>query len=236
MILMISAASLASIFEFSGSTLPFLMADPGAVQKGGISARINGRDVKITKFVSGKSAEKILDHYYSLVARNNYSITENFFIYSLAEYFVKAGFGSPDYWDYIYYEDAPGKGNLIAACGLKRGCGVIRVRVDTPMNFGAFRGFNDGLRHVPGSKIYLSIEILSGNKTVNFANFYKTSGLNIQMLKVFYEDSVKKDNWSIVSGGASGNEDYYYIQKGQANRMLGIFLDGKGDKWVAVIG
>jgi hypothetical protein len=236
-LLMLAAAGcFASIFEVTGSSLPFLMADPCAISKGEINARLNGKDIKITRFKSAKRAEQILDRYYRQAGKNNYTVTENFYVYSLAEYLVRAGFGETDYWDYICYEDAPGKGVLIAACDIRSGSGVIKACFDEKIDFENFKGFKDGIRHPPGVKMYLSIEFLSGKNTMNFMNFYRAQGSNKQMLEVYYEDMLKKDRWSIVSGGTSGDGDYYFIQKGKQNRLLGIFRGENSEEWVTVMG
>ncbi len=198
-----------------------------AVAKGSMEARINGNPIKLERYETVKSAEKVMEYYAKKAAARE--LINGTAVKKLAA--ILLGFaaeGTPDNWYYLLYKEGGGI-RLITAGNYGDNCVFIKVNAD---EFSHGSGFNDGLRKYAGMDRFLSIELLSGGRTAQFANFYSTEAADVESLRLFYQDMLKKEGWKV----SSAQQDAYFIEKQSKSWLLNIFDTEGQEKYVSVMG
>lgn len=223
-----------------------IQQDPGEQLAGGVygrelnkmEMRINGKAIELKKYGCRKKTRDVLDSYYSTARDNCYPLLNNdFLLFSARVLFGAASCGdNSENFGYIFYIDGSDTGNFIISGSCAGATELIRAKINNMTSRAAFKGYDDGIRHMDGSERMLSIEFISAGKTVNYGNFYRVPGISRDELRSYYSDVLRKNGCSVIKQQSTKNSDIFFAVKDKKDLVLTVSGDASGDTMVFLMG
>jgi hypothetical protein len=233
----LSVFSNGAVFDLKSVSSGLFAPDMTAAKQGILSARINGEPVKIESYTTGKSADEIMRYYADDAQKHGYELINGKELARLGAFLINMGMAeSPDNWYYLCYKLPGGDMSIITAGEFGRNTRIVTAKAGKTNGVHSKPGFDDRIRHYPGLEKVLSIEILSGNNVIGFANFYKNEGADMYSMKAYYEDYLPKNKWTIQRQYTAADTDMFLIEKKGRGYMLNIYPSDNNEKWVMVMG
>lgn len=227
----------AYVFDLEKLSSELFAPDMTAVRQGALTARINGNPVVIESYMTGKSADEIMQYYADNCRKSGYKLINGKEIARLGAYLANMGLSeSPDRWYYLFYRKKNGDMSMITAGELGRETRIVIVKINKINLKNNTGGFDDRINHCPGFDKVLGIEILSGKNLIGFANFYRSEDSQRYVVRSYYEYYLPKNKWVITRQYTTPDTDMFMIEKQGKGYMLNIYPTDNGDKWVTVMG
>jgi hypothetical protein len=239
MILLLSAGAVyAKIFDVQPGAGEQLTGGIYARELNKMEMRINGKNVEIKKFKCVKKTRDILDAYYAAAEKNCYKLISNeFLLFSAKMLFGAASCGDNfENFGYIFYVDDGDTGNFIISGSCSGSTELVRAKINNLTSTAAIRGYDDGIRHMDGAERMLSIEFMSGGKTVNYGNFYRMAGISRDELRNYYSDELRKNGCSIIKQQHTKDSDIFFAARNKKDLVLTISGDGPDNTMVFLMG
>lgn len=227
----------AAVFDIKKISKSVFMPDMTAAKQGALFARINGMPVEIDSYSTLSSADGIMRSYTNNARMRGYELMNGKAISRLGAFLVNMGAAeNPGKWYYLMYKKHDKNIEMVTAGEFAGKTRITIAKTGKTNIFSGLKGFNDGLKPCPGAVKVLSIEILSGNSVIGFANLYKNLSSDRFSIMVFYKRYFNNDSWEIQRQYKDDGTDMFMIEKGGKEYLLNIYPAEGNLNWIMVIG
>jgi len=230
------AAAGAIVFDKQKTSGEIIAPGIKASRLNSMKAKINGRDVRIKSFECREPVKKVLEECL-LAAEKKGSVTENNpYIWLAANALFKGAAGGidPDSFGYIFTRDKSGTADFVVAGASGGKTEIIKAEIDGCG--AASQGYDDGINHFTGAKKVLSIEFISGNKTINFGNFYIIRNTGSFEIRSYYKEEFERKGFEVINKEYSEETDRYMLKRGSRELVVDIYRQVSGEVTVFVTG
>lgn len=234
MFMLIPAWALSFVYDKSPEMMQNKFQIGDFISVAEIKARINGNFVKVERFASHLPAD---------------SAAKAFAEKNKAPVIMKGnagGYGAvfkallPDVNPgniNIYVTEKDGSVTAAGIAATDSGSVVVIVNIPEIYKSGRINFFDDGISRPKEAKIIESVELISGSKTVNFANTYILTAESAKTVLSYYQSRMEKDGWMIRAGASGPEHGYFLAQKGSRTVSIAVNYNAKeGNYIVCVIG
>lgn len=230
----LAQAAGAIVFEESRENAENIAAGVPAISQNNTEIRVNGRNIALKRYESRVPVKKVLEALLANAEKNGGVAVNNPYIWFAANALFKgasAG-GDPESFGYVFTRDKKG-GAVFTVAGATAGkTEIIKADIES---CAAGAGYDDGLSHFSGAKRELSVEFISGGRTLNFGNFYSLPAAAREEIIGFYVDEFKRKGYKILNSGQPDKKDVY-ILKGKNREVTVSFSFGEKEDVVFVMG
>jgi hypothetical protein len=199
--------------------------------------RINGRNAEIKRYESPEPVKKVLETCLEKAEKQGSRLVNNQFLWLAANTLYKAAADAaePDSFGYIFMVDKKHTATFIVAGASGGNTEIIKSEIS---NYGgkAGDGYDDGLKHFSGAEKVLSIELLSGGRTINFGNFYRLCGAGMPEILNYYSGEFRKTGLKILKKEFTEEAGRYLIKAGGRELFVNIGPQENGEIIVFVMG
>ncbi len=233
-VIMIPAGIFSFIYDKSGELEESVVRMADFKCSGEISARINGSFVKIERFASALAPEAAAKVF---AEKNSVPVLMKGNAGGYAAVF-KALLPDTAAEDMDIYVTE--KNGCLTAAGIAQAQkGSLIVIVTMPQAYRTDKAvfFDDEISHPKGVKITESVELLSGNQTIHFANTYTLAADSAGTVLSDYRARLEKDKWVIGAAYLGADNGYFLAQKKNRSVSITVNYNGEGGNYtVCVIG
>jgi hypothetical protein len=233
----LTAASESMVFDVNPGNDEDLAPKISAFRLDQAAVRINGKNVQVTHYGCSEPVKKVLEAFLDKAEKQGKRTVNNQYLWLAANALFKgAGSGlDADSFGYIFIMDKNNEGLFVVAGSYGNDTEIIKAQMSGcgSLNTG---GYADGVRHYPGAEKFLSIEFLSGEKTLNFGNFYRISGTDRLEMRSYYFSEFKKGGWEVLKKEQGKDADRYMLRRENNEIFLNIGGGDNGEALIFVMG
>ncbi|MBN2753299.1 MAG: hypothetical protein JXR81_00395 [Candidatus Goldbacteria bacterium] len=202
------------------------------IETGGIKARINGREMQISRYLTEESPDEIKKRIISgNVLSERINVDASF--YGLV---IGALFPEESTKGYEVFFVEKGKDiNITAISETENGCAVVIavIKSNEYKNYESF--YDDKIRHPKDIKKIASVELLDGDITVNYFNLYEMGSESAQSIIKEYAAGFKKDKWDVTDISARNGEASIVAKKDNKQVYISADINSETGKYLIFV-
>ncbi|PKL91814.1 MAG: hypothetical protein CVV21_07255 [Candidatus Goldiibacteriota bacterium HGW-Goldbacteria-1] len=194
------------------------------IETGGIKARINGREMQISRYLTEESPDEIKKRIISgNVLSERINVDASFYGLVIGVLFPKESTKGYE----VFFVEKGKDINITAISETENGCAVVIavIKSNEYKNYESF--YDDKIRHPKDIKKIASVELLDGDITINYFNLYETAAESAQSIMKEYKYGLKKDKWNITDISKKNKEVSILAEK--ENKQVYISADVNSD-------
>jgi hypothetical protein len=236
-IVFIPAAAGAIVFDRQENRVENIVPGITVFDLNSASVRVNGKDVEIKRYESREPVKKVLDAYLEKAEKQGSRLVNNQFLWLAASTLFKAAGSGAETgsFGYIFMIDRKDTATFVIAGSHGNNTEIIKSEI-RDYSGKTKGGYNDGLSHFLGAEKVLSIELLSGGRTINFGNFYRIPGSGRLETRNYYSGEFRKKGFAVLKKEYTEDADHYMLKRKKQELVVNISPQENGEIIVFVMG
>jgi hypothetical protein len=236
-IVLIPAAAGAIVFDRQESSAENIASGITFFCLNSTGVRVNGKNVEIKRYESREPVKKVLDAYLEKAEKQGSRLVNNQFLWLAASTFFKAAGSGAETgsFGYIFIIDKKDTATFVIAGSHGNNSEIIKSEIRDCS--GTIKGgYNDGLNHFLGAEKVLSIEILTGGRTINFGNFYRIRGSGRLEIRNYYSREFQEQGFIVLNKEYTEKADRFMLKGKKKELVVNISPQENGEVIVFVMG
>lgn len=204
----------------------------GLTETGTIKARINGKEILISRYVSDEKADVIKERIVKGNVLSGKAGTDaSFYGLVLGALFPR---GCEQGYE-VFFMEKENDIHITAVAETENGCAAVTAVIPDFKIIKDSYFYNDKICHPKGIARIASIELLSGNTTVNYFNLYEAKSESAKSIIEAYKSGLKKDKWDVTDISAKKGEVSIIAQKDSRQVYISADIDADTGRYMVFV-